>query len=99
MKIDTSKIVEEAVRAALRSSKGTSGQRQVVNKTNEGRVPYSSLNSAEQAIISAARSITRAPSHIPTEAEIRVAHGSAGPLDELARVKAVMIASRGPAKR
>ena len=43
MKIDTSKIVEDAVRAALRSRKGTPGQRQVVNKTNEGGVPYSSL--------------------------------------------------------
>ena len=67
-------------------------------KTDAG-MPLDKLNSAQQAIISAARSITLAPSHIPSEEEIRTAHGRPGPMDELARVKAVMIASRGKAKR
>jgi hypothetical protein len=96
MKIDTSKIVEDAVRAALRSCKNTLGQRQVVNKANEGGVPYSSLNSAERAIIDAARSLTPAPNHVPTEDEIR-RETALGAVDETTRVFGVIRAQRGKA--
>ena len=95
------KGVEPAVAVAVAKISGAatpSRQAPTAQKSDTG-VPLDKLNSAQAAIISAARSITPAPSHIPDESEIRAAHGSAGPMSELDRVKAVMIASRGKAKR
>jgi hypothetical protein len=90
--------VNAAVQKALAAGgSGNPSPRTAARKTDTG-VPFSALHPGAQAIIGAARAMTPAPHHKPSEAEIRAISGP-GALDEVTRCKAVMQASRGPAKR